>query len=132
MTIERPQVDRSACVVARFRMVLLLEGVECQPQWWAPPRSTKVTAATRPGRLSLGYDRRFSFTDNRCLAFADVRRGQRGRRGTEIGREGASSLHDSESQWGFHYLREMHHRDSERYRGPEGQKLFHVAHLLKI
>ena len=45
----------------------------------------------------------------------------------EIGREGASSLHDSESQWGFHYLREIHHGDSERYRGPEGQKLFHVS-----
>ena len=51
--------------------------------------------------------------------------GRRGR--TEIGREGGSSLYDSESQWGFHYLGEIHHGDSERYRGPEGQKLFHVS-----
>jgi hypothetical protein len=83
-----------------------------------------LTAAACPGRLSPGYDRRFAFTDNRCLAFADVRRG---RRRTEIGRESGSSLYDSESQWGFHYLGGIHHGDSERYRGPEGQKLFHVS-----
>src|ERR1700678_4116430 len=97
---------------------------ERQPKRSATRAASLDRRSPCPGRLAPGYDRRLAFADDRRLALADNRRG---RRRTEIGGGGGSALHDSESQWGLHYLREIHHGDRERYRGPQGQNSFHVS-----
>jgi hypothetical protein len=32
-----------------------------------------------------------------------------------------------ESQWSFHYLREIHHRESQSYTAPQSEKSFHFS-----